>query len=253
MELLPKILIACPTSETKDYCFFDWISNVKNIDYPKDRMEILVVDNSSTNSYKKYLETWGIKVHHVKPHFEEANPKNKKKVIRNKPMVQTVCESENIIRKYAYENNFDYILMLESDIMIGQQTLRTLVAHKKQVISAAYFHGNDKQTNLLITQIEKFPLIKTTIRLGFKATMKFMDGKVKQVQSCGIGCCLIHRSVFKKVPFRYVDSNGAIDKTMFPDSYFYEDLYRMETPAFIDTSIILEHNSQEWAQNINLQ
>ncbi len=75
MELLPKILIACPTSDTKDYCWLDWITNVKNIDYPKDRMEIMVVDNSHTNSYKKYLDTFGIHVHHISPKFEVVNPK----------------------------------------------------------------------------------------------------------------------------------------------------------------------------------
>ncbi len=252
MKLLPKILIACPTSETKDYCWLDWIRCIKNIDYPKDRMEIFVVDNSYTNSYKKYLETFGIKVYHVNPKFEQINPKNNKKEIHVKPLVETVCDSLNIIRGYAYKTGCDYIYMVESDVMSGRQTLRTLLSHKKKVINACYFHGDDINRNLLLHQIENVSERVSVTRLGFKATLKFMDGSVKKIQQCGIGCCLIHRSVFSQISFRYTDLSGNINNKMFPDTHFYEDLYLREIDAFIDTGIILDHNSQNWATNINL-
>ena len=36
----PKILIGVPTYEGKNYCLSQFLDNIKNFSYPKDRIEI---------------------------------------------------------------------------------------------------------------------------------------------------------------------------------------------------------------------
>ena len=46
---LPKVLIAVPTYEAKNYCLSQFMDNVRNFTYPKKLIEIYVADNSKTN------------------------------------------------------------------------------------------------------------------------------------------------------------------------------------------------------------
>lgn len=241
MKEYPKILIGSPTGQTKNYCWLEFICNLKALYYPQDRMEIFIAENSNNNSYAKYLNGFDIKVHHI-------NPKDKKTQNLN-PLVQVVCQSHNVIREYAIKNKFDYIFHVESDVMVRPSTLIKLLAHQKKVCSAMYFHGNDKNRNLLLQTCEHFGMHRKVRRLEWEETLRFVDGTVKNIHACGIGATLIHKSIFRKFPFRFLDVFGNIDKEMYPDSYFYEDLAREEIPVFVDTDIILEHKSQDWGAN----
>ena len=46
----PKILIGVPTYEGKNYCLSQFLDNIKNFSYPKDRIEIFFADNSKDNT-----------------------------------------------------------------------------------------------------------------------------------------------------------------------------------------------------------
>ena len=52
---LPKILIAIPTYDSKNYCLDAFMDNVKNFTYPKNLIEIYVADNSKTNENALYI------------------------------------------------------------------------------------------------------------------------------------------------------------------------------------------------------
>jgi len=211
-------------------------------------MCIMMVDNSNNNAYKKYLETFDIKVHHVNPkHPLQKGQKNR----QYKPLVQVVCESHNILREYAVENGYDFIFHVESDVMVMPNTLNELLSHKKKVVSAMYFHGNDSNTNLLLQEQEGWGMDRKVRRKTFEETVCFIDGNVKKIHACGIGAALIHKSILKDIEFRFTDIHGRIDRETYPDSYFYEDLARDEIDAWVDTSIILEHKSQDWAINLD--
>jgi hypothetical protein len=67
----------------------------------------------------------------------------------------------------------------------------------------------------------------------------FVDGDVKKVFSCGLGCVLIHRSVLKEVVFRYEEGSPV-----HPDSFFYADLDAKKIPVYVDTSIYCKHDNQ---------
>ncbi|MEK6883954.1 MAG: hypothetical protein AABY22_30265, partial [Nanoarchaeota archaeon] len=84
--MLPKILIGAPQSIKKNYCFLNWLTHVRQIDYPRDRMEVMLVDNSETYEYVEHLRKLGITVRHVEK--------------EGKTSIEYICESHNVIRDY---------------------------------------------------------------------------------------------------------------------------------------------------------
>uniref|UniRef100_UPI003F6961AC hypothetical protein n=1 Tax=Winogradskyella sp. TaxID=1883156 RepID=UPI003F6961AC len=59
---LPKVLIAIPTYEAKNYCLDAFMQNIMNFTYPKSLIEIYVADNSATNENALYIrDKYGVK------------------------------------------------------------------------------------------------------------------------------------------------------------------------------------------------
>ena len=235
--MIPRILIAAPTSEKKNYCFLKWLSCVRQIDYPKDRMEVMLVDNSSTYEYVEHLRKLGITTRYVEK--------------EGKTPIEYICESHNVVRDYFLKNKFDYLFHLESDVMVKTQTLRTLLFHSEEkglpVVSASYFRYNDVDTTLLLQQNETDAIgIENTVRnIGFKECLHLLGADLLRVWGSGIGAILIRREVMEKVPFRFQAGDN-----IYPDSWFYDDCDFKNIPIFADTSLILEHDSRIWNRNL---
>lgn len=94
-----KILIGCPTAAYKSYCLKEYIKGIKNLTYKN--FDVLIVDNSKSNDYydeiKKELpcvkDNW----------FESARDR--------------IVHSRNLLRKKVLDENYDYFLSLEQDII----------------------------------------------------------------------------------------------------------------------------------------
>jgi len=232
---LPRILIGSPTSSVKDYAFLEWLMHLRQIDYPTDKLDILMVDNSKENGYEKYLQSWGIKTKRV--HQQDRGS------------IEFICDSHNKIREYFLKKDYDYLLHLESDVMIQTQTLRTLLFQSQYnnipVISASYFHGEDDSTNYIIHRIESYGQKRASKNLKFRECISNAN-KLVSLYACGIGCTLIRKDVFKNynIKFRFKPNEYK-----HPDSFFYEDLFRSDIIPYLDTSIILKHNSSNWNHN----
>lgn len=233
--MLPSILVAAPTSITKDYAFLEWISHVNNIDYPKYKLDVMLVDNSRERGYDKYLQSFGVIVRHVNP--------------RNRSAIEFICESHNAIRDYFIYNQYDYLLHLESDVMIQTQTLRTLLFHSQQnnwpVVSASYFFGNDEHTTMLLQRLELHGKVYTAQNIGFKEGLS-MCGGVLGTYASGLGAVLIRRDVLENIKFRFDRKDHC-----YPDSFFHDDVFKKGIANYTDTSIILDHRSQSWNLNMD--
>ncbi len=107
----PKVLIACPNHECKEYAFAAWIDSVHKLDYPNK--EYLVVDNSPTTAF---LERWRDKVPMVHLDFPFDMTANKR-----------IAESMEYVRKYFLASDAKYWFSLESDIVLPVAGLRYLI------------------------------------------------------------------------------------------------------------------------------
>jgi cellulose synthase/poly-beta-1,6-N-acetylglucosamine synthase-like glycosyltransferase len=225
-----KILVACPTADVKDYCFNEWVDNVKSFTYPN--YDVYVCDNSVERQYyadkKKELETedeffrMGRVNPLIYPDFKYA-----------------LAKSHDNCRTMALKGDYDYLLHLESDVFPPVNVIERLLDARKKVVGAMYHIELGEKSTLMIQHLEEFGEAKReTYNLG-ETDLDFVDGSVKKVFSCGLGCVLIHKSVLKEVPFRYEE--GA---PVHPDSFFFADLDMKDISAYVDTSIYCEHKNQ---------
>ena len=224
MENDKKVLVGSLTADIKDYCNADFITRVNNLTYPN--FEFLLVDNSRDPSYHKYLQKLGANCKYVAPKG------------RNLRFVMAECNE--VIRNRALELNAD-LMMIESDLFPPLNIIDTLQAHNKMCVTAPYFIRGGVDSVLMVQQIELGGFNRVSKTLENKESFKMFNGKLKQVFASGLGCTYIQNKVLKQIKFHVTEHDEG-----HADSFFYRDLYLKNIPAYIDTSLIIEHRNEGW-------
>jgi GT2 family glycosyltransferase len=220
---MKKILVACPVADVKDYCFDEWIIKANNLTY--ENKDIFVVDNSEGREYYDLIRN---KYKNI--NFSRVNP------VHFKSFKKALAKSHETIRQKALKGNYDYLLHLESDVFPPIDIIERLMEKKKKVIGGLYHIELGEQSKLMIQELESFGVEhRETYNLD-ETDLSFVDGKVKRVFSCGLGCVLIHRSVLSDVEFRYEEGSPV-----HPDSFYFADLNQKGYSVFADTDIYCEH------------
>lgn len=228
---MKKILIASPTADVKDYCFDKWMKNVSNFTY--ENSEIFICDNSLTRDYFIELK---YRYSHLGDRFNVARVTPSQFQLSYKHIL---AKSHDKCRMYALEKDFDYLLHLETDVFPPIDVIERLLDAKQKVVGALYHIELGERSTLMIQQIEDFGNeLRETYNLD-ETDISFVDGEVKKVFSCGLGCVLIHRSVLEEVSFRYEEGSPV-----HPDSFYFADLDAKRIPVFVDTSIYCQHENQ---------
>ena len=216
----PNVLVGCPTSFHKEYALKEYARAVKSLNYPN--YDILLVDNSQDNDYFDKIKNLGLNV--IKgEYFESA--------------IKRIITSRNLLRKYALDNNYDYLFSLEQDVIPKENALTKLISCNKEVSSGIYFvHNIINSKRILIPQafIELSNKTNDLPDMRWLTEEEFNSNKVIRIVSCGMGCVLIHRNVLEKIEFRSENNN-------FDDRFFGIDLYKKNIPMYCDTSVKCKH------------
>ena len=236
--MFPKVLICCPTAKAKNYCFKEWATNVVQFTYPN--YDVVMFDNTDddgTNAKNLNIE--------FKALFSDIDIDFKvihSKVKNIASTIERMCISHNDCRDYILNNEYDYMLHLESDVIPEQDIIESLLIHNKQVIGGLYYIDEGAHRKIMVQQMIDVGFgIVTSTNFSTKEDVYFIDGNVKRVASVGLGCVLIHKSVFKKIKFRFQKN---VDKH--PDSYFSEDCLLHSIPIYAETSKIASHENTLW-------
>ena len=237
----PRILVGITTYEGKDYILDRCMNNILGQDYPKSKFDVVVVDNSKDWNYFLKLKRRGYKnLYHVE---------------RGDNSREALTKAQNKIRKLLLEGNYDYLLFVESDLLIPQGTIRRLVAHQKPVVGSVYNIARDHNFIPCI-------FLDDLSVDGFRATrplgIKMVDGEKKLdpqevvdflkrggIQQChgvGFGCTLIQKQLVERFPFWY---DGRFENKH-SDVYFYLDLSRESIPVYVDTDVVIYHEPSDW-------
>jgi hypothetical protein len=200
---LPRVLIAVITYDGKDYCYDKFKRHAKAINYPNK--EFLFVDNSKSHKYAEKLR------------------KDWDNVIRSKRgnnARESLARGQEIAKRYMQENDFDYLLFLESDMMVPHDIVQKLMKHGKQVCGVYYEIGYENYrvpciTIVIITESGT----KGTRRLKPEEISDYQNKGLKQVAHCGLGCTLIRKEVFEGITFKYIP-----DLRGYSDIFFANDI-----------------------------
>jgi len=224
-----KVLVGCPTSDYKSYCIEEYVDSIKSLTY--SNYDILIVDNSKGESYYNKIKSLGVNVKGDK--FQ-------------KHARDRIVSSRNMIREYMIENNYDYFLSLEQDVIPPRDIIERMLAHKKDVVTGVYFAMNFHKGKDQLMPLVWVDFNKETRRMFYIDDERLYSDKLIEIAASGLGCVLIHRAILKQFEFRYVKKENAFD-----DVWFYKDLRENNIRIFCDTSLKCKHLVKNWSwQNI---
>lgn len=231
---MKKILVGSPVNEMYDYCIKEYISAITSLTYKN--YDILLIDNSKTAGFYKKLKSMKINVAKGK-YFEEPRDR--------------MVYGRNILREKAINENYDFFLNLDQDVIPPKDIIERFLHHKKRVITGIYFNykrftpkklGEKEGTRYggLFPTAWAFTDKKDVIR---QLREDELTGGLLQIASCGSGCLFIHNSVLKKIKFHYSKEHDDPEKNyyVFDDAFFCKDLMKLKIPIYADTSMICRH------------
>jgi hypothetical protein len=231
----PKILIAFPTSDKKDYCVDEFIQQIKSFTYPL--YDIFVVDNSKDSKHVRKFWKEGIKAIHepLKGDFREE-----------------LARHQNIIKDYFLNGDYDYLMMIESDVFTGECILEKLVSYAEVynagVVTATYEIDRGEPTLCLTSTVDS-RLVRSEKLLdrslgyeimgqGVIPLRKLFSDPDAKLTATGIGCTLFSRFALQDVNFR-VDL--SLNKRAFSDTFIFTDIASKGYEILIDSNIICKH------------
>ena len=109
---MPKILVACPCSEPKEYSLQRWIDNVKSLTYPN--LDIMVVDSWYKDD--QFINRWKDQVT-----MKYINGRD----IENLLVLRLNLAYE-FIRKEFLAGNYERLMIIESDVIPPQDVIEQL-------------------------------------------------------------------------------------------------------------------------------
>lgn len=239
MSGIPKVLIATPTFDGKNYCVEAFIHNVRSFTYPKSRLDFVIFDNSLSPENAEFLsKKYGVNVQW--------------KDYTGTTVIERLALTHEAIRQYAINNAYDYVLHLESDIFPDEDVIEQLLWTKKKIIGVPYnlFGGGQRR---VVTQGYVAPDISMPYYFIGSQNISFVhhwffDGTVKRCTTNGLGCTLMHVKTISRIPFRYVEGDDSA-----PDTWFTRDLLVNNIPYYVHTGLLAHHwNTDDWGEYANL-
>lgn len=232
---LPKILIAIPTYEGKNYCLTEFLDNLSKFSYPKSRLDYYIADNSATNKNARMInKKYGIKVFW--------------KDYTGYSVFDKMADSHNQLRRYFLESDCDYMLHLESDVFPQADVIERLLECRKPIVNATYQILDGAWRTPCLAFVDDLHEHWKYFRFHTKPSLfwhEFIDGTCKQTYIAGIGCCLMQKRVMQHFKFRYPEGGENP-----PDTYFAEDLLNAGVKNWVHTGVNAFHwNKEDWGRH----
>jgi hypothetical protein len=243
MENNLKILVASPIYEGMDYCFGDFLEHIRRIE--GFEFDFLFIDNSKTPEFSNKISE------HKDLILIRDDTREEKNLLR-------LVSSRNKILDYAIENKYDYLLMMDSDVMVPSNILSKLLSEKKEVVSGLYFNlfnsnGKPKLLPVCYLEIEdnvfqemknqgmvpEFITSRSEIRRNL-TTAEIEKGDVLEVLIPSAGCLLLSRKAFSSGA-KYGVLENSQDLITTDDIFFFKELRDKGFKLYCDPSVYCKH------------
>ncbi len=238
----PKVLVASPIFDSMKYCLKEFLNSMKSLDY--NNYNFLLVDNSKKDDF-----------------FNELTEEKDVILIRDNSKEETnlkrVVHSRNKILQYAIDNYYDYILMMDSDVIPPKNIISELLKCDKHIVSGIYFNYfypsgkerwlpvawtsiTEEEFNEIKSKVALSPLIKSNLDIRRHLTQEEIEsGNLIKVLIPSPGCMLIKKEVFEKARYGLVDVPENTHTS--DDIYFIKKASEMGFESYCFTKIKCEH------------
>ena len=149
-----------------------------------------------------------------------------------------IDQIRNLIADWA--KRYDYLMSVDSDIVLPKDTLKKMLAADKDIISGLYIQ---RIPNTHTLEVYMDTLSGGTANIPYQ----YINGRgVVEIAACGMGCCLIKGDVFRKMEYPHFFYKSALNhkNTVSEDVYFCMKARAAGFKVWADESIRCEHIGQ---------
>jgi len=242
---LPKILVAAPTSNYKDYCFHEWANQVTSFDYPN--YDVVLCDNSLDPNYHHKIWREGLNCLYIDRKHPQMPP--------IASYFDLLAISMNVLKEVFIRGGYDYWFILETDVFVPDWIIRHLIAQPRQIVNVAYMLWDEPAPSIHMTTGQHSQMV--TPDVGFRIyngeCVEMHSTKIAPDMSLwgtGYGCTMVHKSVINQITFRTdYENDMKIGKLTAPDTFFHRDIEMLGIENYLETAIIADHHRGNW-QNL---
>ena len=154
------------------------------------------------------------------------------------------AKARNKIAEEALSRKVDYVLMVDSDIILPKNALIDLLEQFPKVCFGYYIrHKSSKKIEHTETTINK-PGDSNTNPFFTEELIKNRDNGIYRlpIRSAGAGCALIQTKVFEDLEYPWFDYISYKDKTFLSEDYYFCKQCRdAQIPLYVDTRVACSH------------
>ncbi len=198
---MAKVLIGVVTYGKHRYCLDEFIEclNAQTV-----KADALFVVNNGESAYASLIKSKGFKVE------EDPKPASTR--------IDKILNGRKFLREYALKNNYDYLLFVDSDIMLPPNAFELMFSAKVDVLTGVYL-------NVFVLDGKKViaPVLFKDLGDG-NCQLYTVDAvtpnKVLEIGAAGLGCTMISRKVLEAVDFRTFGNSttGGEDMAFYLDA-----------------------------------
>lgn len=185
--LKPKVLIAIVTIDRDAYAIPQIYDSLKN-ELNSNTDLLIICRESDKQTIEKWTKIDGVIIRTV-PHYE----------IKGRHNYEAIALKRNIAREYAISNNYDYLLFIDSDVIIQRSTIHKLIYANVDICLVPYG----------VKWLNNMPAIgvrNSSDPSGYSIKMITADSESDEFyENCaigGMGCTLLNKKAMK-IPFKY--------------------------------------------------
>jgi len=260
-NLIPKVLIAAPTSSRHGKLLDEWLKMLDSLTYPN--FDLILIDTTTENDdYYNLLKT-------KKLHGKEFQVLKYKWDTEKEFALQMLANSREEIRKYFLEHKeYDFIFWLDTDIFLPDNSIQRLLSYNKDNVgfyvhiynlkahkpcilkSGEIIMGKGlefysfKEINAYKSFVRKFR--KNKLNSNEKALLPFIikdpwRPQLFKAHGVNLGCLMVRRNVVEAVPFR------THPKFIFgEDLWYFAEANDKKFEFWCDTDIRGDHRNCHW-------
>jgi len=222
-----KILVGAVTSNRHAKCLDEFSEHVNALTYPHD---IFIVDNTENDEYCKILKRKGFQVHKYEREAKEH-------------INVTLAKCRDIVRLHALNNDYDYLLFLDTDVIVPKDTIEILLKHDKDMVGLIYdfYIGGGLKLPSILKSGDFFMTRRKNVNTFDWDDVEKAKPNLIKTAGTGLGCCLIKRIVLENVPFR----RSAIF-ICGEDVWFWNEANDKGYESWADSNYRLPHRHVKW-------
>ena len=217
-EKYPKVLIAIPTYNKKEYCLPEFLKALENLTYPN--YDVIFCDTSPGNDYFEKLKGMGLNV--LKSNFNNIDSR------------LNLRDGRNILRMHFLTHDYDYYFSLEDDNIPPKDIIQRLLEVNEDVVGGWYTFRNEYPSVIL----------GNPYNTGFRANIPLWE-KTPSVFKCfsmGLGCVLIKKYVIEKFKFKVEQaSHNGEDLHWNDDIFFYLNCDDVQIKCYCVKNLQIPH------------